>query len=487
MLTSDITSFHVVGVWLAEGSDEELLDCAHDALGRPVSRNADSFAYNARGEVAAVTAVSGLPSPVAATYAYDLIGNAALAAHGSLTNRYSANILNQYTSVLRVSAPPCETVPGYDADGNLVSLALWTCVYDVANRLVSVSSNGAPLVTSSYDWRGRRVHKTTPDATYTFFYDDWNLVEERIAYTNGVTSTIHYYWGKDVSGTLQGAGNAPVAKRSGCLSEANPEGRKGPRVGGLLYLTVDDVPFVPCYDSNGNVTRYLDASGRTVAQYVYDAFGGTISASGPLADAFRFRFSTKYNDAETGLYYYGYRFYSPALRRWLTRDPIEEEGGLNLYGFCGNNAVCKYDTDGRAYFAYRPLDFEFGHLAGVMFSSDQEADRKNHVLAHEQLIFEDGASPINIGYFNAPIGNNNPRQDEFHFQTQYVPIEGKGAYNDCIMREAVKEVQPRPYNMWTWAGRSTGQYNCQDYADDLRSAYYKLLLDIKIRCKCNLK
>lgn len=39
----------------------------------------------------------------------------------------------------------------------------------------------------------------------------------------------------------------------------------------------------------------------------------------------------------------------------------------------------------------------------------------------------------------------------------------------------------------TLSGRSAGQYNCQDYADDLRSAYYKLLLDIKIRCKCNLK
>ena len=291
---------------------------------RPVLRNIDSFAYNARGEVAAATAVGGLPSPVAETYAYDLIGNAALAAHGSLTNRYTANSLNQYMSVLRVSAPPCETVPGYDADGNLTAFAPWAYAYDAANRLVSVSSNGAPLVASSYDWRSRRVRKTTPEATYIFTYDDWNLVEERIAYTNGTTSTIHYYWGKDLSGTLQDAGG----------------------IGGLLYLTVDGSTYVPFYDANGNVTRYLDASGRTVAEYVYDAFGGTISASGPLADAFRFRFSMKYFDMETGLYYYGYRFYSPALRRCLTRDPIEEEGGLNLYGFCGNNAVAKYDRLG---------------------------------------------------------------------------------------------------------------------------------------------
>ena len=56
-----------------------------------------------------------------------------------------------------------------------------------------------------------------------------------------------------------------------------------------------------------------------------------------------FRFSTKYLDEETGLYYYGYRYYSPELGRWVSRDPIEETGGLNLYEFCGNDGVGKVD------------------------------------------------------------------------------------------------------------------------------------------------
>jgi RHS repeat-associated protein len=43
-----------------------------------------------------------------------------------------------------------------------------------------------------------------------------------------------------------------------------------------------------------------------------------------------FGFSTKYTDNETDLLYYGYRYYSPALGRWLSRDPIEEQGGLKL-------------------------------------------------------------------------------------------------------------------------------------------------------------
>jgi RHS repeat-associated protein len=83
-------------------------------------------------------------------------------------------------------------------------------------------------------------------------------------------------------------------------------------------------------DVNGNVTEYVSESGAVVASYVYDAFGNLLSATGPMSDAFFHRFSTKYWDAETCLYYYGYRFYAPELGRWINRDPIEEMGVSNL-------------------------------------------------------------------------------------------------------------------------------------------------------------
>ena len=62
-----------------------------------------------------------------------------------------------------------------------------------------------------------------------------------------------------------------------------------------------------------------------------------------------FSFSTKYEDVETGLLYYGYRYYDPVTGRWPSRDPIGEEGGANLYGMVGNNAVGRWD--------YLGLDF----------------------------------------------------------------------------------------------------------------------------------
>ena len=302
-----------VTIHLPECVYAQSIVCSYDT----VSRNGDAFSYNARGEIVSAT-VGG----VAETHAYDHIGNALLAASGGVTNAYAANSLNQYTQVGQTALP---VTPAYDADGNLTAFGQWAYAYDAANRLVSVSSNGVSLVTNFYDTQSRRVRKVTPEASHTFIYDGWNLVEERIAYTNGMTSTIRSYWGKDVSGTFQGAGG----------------------IGGLLYLTIDGATYVPLYDSNGNVAHYLDANGGIAATYTYDAFGKAIVRSGPLADFFRHRFSTKYLDGETGLYYYGYRFYSPTLMRWLNRDPIEERGGLNLYGFCKNNAMCAVDPHGQ--------------------------------------------------------------------------------------------------------------------------------------------
>jgi RHS repeat-associated protein len=69
----------------------------------------------------------------------------------------------------------------------------------------------------------------------------------------------------------------------------------------------------------------VDDAGNVQAHYIYDAFGGTVSQSGDMDDDFAFRFSSKYLDDETGFYYYGYRYYDSSARRWLSRDPIEEE------------------------------------------------------------------------------------------------------------------------------------------------------------------
>ena len=113
------------------------------------------------------------------------------------------------------------------------------------------------------------------------------------------------------------------------------------------------------YDAYGNVMGYWDALGNVVAEYTYDAFGKTIAATGSMADIFSIRYSTKYFDPETGFYYYGYRFYSPELMRWITRDPIGEEGGVNLYAMCGNNILGKFDALGLLTYGQLSANYPF--------------------------------------------------------------------------------------------------------------------------------
>ena len=66
------------------------------------------------------------------------------------------------------------------------------------------------------------------------------------------------------------------------------------------------------------------------------------------SNQFSYRFSTKPRDVETGLYYYGYRYYDPVTGRWISRDPIQERGGVNLYGFVRNDGIDRWDILGRA-------------------------------------------------------------------------------------------------------------------------------------------
>jgi RHS repeat-associated protein len=83
-----------------------------------------------------------------------------------------------------------------------------------------------------------------------------------------------------------------------------------------------------------------------VARFDYDPFGRIVRQDGSYAPHLRHRFSTKYQDEETGFLYYGYRYYDPQTGRWPSRDPIEEKGGLTLYGFVGNDGVNAWDLLG---------------------------------------------------------------------------------------------------------------------------------------------
>ncbi|MBK1884269.1 RHS repeat-associated core domain-containing protein [Luteolibacter pohnpeiensis] len=108
-------------------------------------------------------------------------------------------------------------------------------------------------------------------------------------------------------------------------------------------------------DNMSSKVSITDTSGVIVERYRYVAFGGVTV----LTPSFSVRTSSLYNwttlfhgedaDLETGWYNYGYRYYLTELGRWPSRDPIEERGGINLYGFVGNNGVNWVDELGLSF------------------------------------------------------------------------------------------------------------------------------------------
>ena len=105
------------------------------------------------------------------------------------------------------------------------------------------------------------------------------------------------------------------------------------------------------YDGNGSIKCYVDGTGALQPKFDYDAKGRVASATGAKANDLLFRFSTKYFDAETNTVHYRFRDYNPANGKWLSRDPIEEQGGKNLYGFVKNDPVNLFDYFGLDFIA----------------------------------------------------------------------------------------------------------------------------------------
>jgi RHS repeat-associated protein len=153
------------------------------------------------------------------------------------------------------------------------------------------------------------------DSTYKYVWDGWLLSLELDGKNNPIRSNA---CGPDLSGSTQGAGGV-----GGLALMTDHLGNGG--VGGAANT------YHITYDHNGNVMSLRDRLGNTAARYEYGPFGESLTARDALAGTNPWRFSTKYADAETGLYYYGYRYYNASTGRWLNRDPIEELGGKNTF------------------------------------------------------------------------------------------------------------------------------------------------------------
>jgi RHS repeat-associated protein len=116
----------------------------------------------------------------------------------------------------------------------------------------------------------------------------------------------------------------------------------------------ESVNLAPIYfyhpDHLGSSTFLTDANGIAYQFFINLSFGETMAQQ--LPDTYYrtpFKFNGKELDEETGLYYYGARFYDPKISIWLSVDPLAEAfPNWNPYNYCMQNPINMIDPDGRS-------------------------------------------------------------------------------------------------------------------------------------------
>ncbi|MHA3691725.1 RHS repeat domain-containing protein [Akkermansia sp. AKK6] len=296
----------------------------YDALGRPIQRR-DSwdkttpetvrdFTYNNRSELIEDRISQG----GSFSYQYDNIGNRKTARELEKEASYESNPLNQYADIAGGGE---DFNPVYDADGNQATIktstGIWEVSYDANDRpIVFTSQDGRTIITCGYDYRGRRFEKKVS--------------------VNGAVSGHSWflYRGYLQIAQLDLRHPEPVLVKSYLWDPTEPMATR------ILTMTCwqenemkvkEHLYFM--HDAMKNVTSIFDSQQRQQAYYEYAPFGGLLSTEGDMAQENTFRFSCEYADDELGLVYYNYRHLNPADGRWINRDPIQEQGGWNLYEY----------------------------------------------------------------------------------------------------------------------------------------------------------
>ncbi len=213
-------------------------------------------------------------------------------------------------------------------------------------------------------WRGGGSGGWTLAGETRYLYDGMNIVQER---DGANTPVVNYTRGKDFSGGLDGAGGI-----GGLLARSHGYAGGNWTTHNFYHA-----------DGNGNITCLVDASQAMAASYKYDPYGHVLGSSGTLAAANVMRFSSKPVHPNSGMYYYGYRFYDPNTQRWLNRDPIGERGGVNLYGFVHNDPLSKRDRFGHSIVpaAVGPIGVAIGIGVGLGWCIDRVACKASRNLS----------------------------------------------------------------------------------------------------------
>jgi RHS repeat-associated protein len=250
----------------------------------------------------------------------------------------------------------------YDDEGNLtqkqelVTGKLTSYAWDYRNRLTKVVS-GSQVVEYLYDAEDRRVGKKI----------------------NGVVTEKYVYDGADIALVVNAAGTIVERYLYGDGTDNVLSRQKG----GAVVWSLGD--------RQGSVVDLVDGNGTVLNHFVYDSFG---NRTGTTTADFRFGYTGRELDGETGLYYYRARYYDPMLGRFISEDPVGfSAGDTNLYRYVNNSPTNFTDPTG---------EFAFLPILGVMAVGALFAGAAN-VISQDIKILEGSQEQFSWGQFGSSL------------------------------------------------------------------------------------
>ena len=232
------------------------------------------------------------------TYSYNGLGEI-ISEQGFFCATYDNqhNIIELNGSHIQINKENQITGLKYDNRGNLLKKGF---VYDEKNQLVKTEKNSYV-----YDNYGRRIVKDTESYLYLGF-------EEIASFEAGKCKTL-----------------------------------KIPGIGGAVSIEIDGKPYAPIIDVRGIIRKLIDPRTNSIYSEIQaDIFGLGITEKIPYA------YRGKRFDPETGLIYFGLRYYDPIQHRWLTQDPLGRIDHENLYQYVYNNPLLNWDITGGSFLGY---------------------------------------------------------------------------------------------------------------------------------------
>ena len=312
----------------------------------------------------------------------------------------------------------------YDAAGNTTSDGTHTFTWDAASRLVKITYADSATSEFGYDAFGRRIRITEKDTSGTatstkqFLWDGLAIAEERDA-SNSVTA--RYF--------EQGFQRIQVSPS----------------------LTQN---YFTSRDHLGSIREVVDNTGTLVTRYSYDPFGRNTKSSGTVDSDMLY--TGHYYHEKSSLSLAPYRAYVAELGRWLSRDPIGEAGGINLYGYVSNNPMNFWD----------PLGLDVWHINDRKAVGNVPGGPYGHSAA---IVGQPGGSLFTYHSFD-PNGVAKYTFESLADAMQYAAKKGYDRYSqhqscdegDNSAREKAKEWEDDKYHPTC--------HNCQNMVNEMMEA-----------------